>query len=48
MAEGVAFRDAGLVNGGLSERRNRPLDLDGPVFHVDTSSFAALDFDRLV
>ena len=30
------------------ERRNRPLDLDGPVFHVDTSSFAALDFDRLL
>jgi len=30
------------------ERRNRPLDLDGPVFHVDTSSFAVLDFDRLL
>ena len=30
------------------ERRNRPLDLDGPVFHVDTSDFAALDFDRLL
>lgn len=29
-------------------RRNRPLDLDGPVFHVDTSDFAALDFDRLL
>lgn len=29
-------------------RRNRPLDLEGPVFHVDTSDFAALDFDRLV
>ena len=29
------------------ERRNRPLDLDGPVIHVDTSDFAALDFDRL-
>ena len=30
------------------ERRNRRLDLDGPVLHVDTSSFAALDFDRLL
>lgn len=30
------------------ERRNRPLDLDGPVFHVDTNDFAALDFDRLL
>ena len=30
------------------KRRNRPLDLDGPVFHVDTSDFAALDFDRLL
>lgn len=30
------------------ERRNRPLDLDGPVFHVDTSSFASLDFDSLI
>ena len=29
-------------------QRNRPLDLDGPVFHIDTSDFAALDFDRLV
>ena len=29
-------------------RRNRPLDLDGPVFHVDTTDFAALDFDRLL
>ena len=29
-------------------RRNRPLDLDGPVFHVDTSDFASLDFDSLV
>ena len=29
-------------------RRNRPLDLEGPVFHIDTSDFAALDFDRLV
>ena len=29
-------------------RRNRPLDLDGPVFHVDTSDFAALNFDRLL
>lgn len=29
-------------------QRNRPLDLDGPVFHVDTSDFAALDFDRLL
>lgn len=30
------------------ERRNRPLDLDGPVIHIDTSDFAALHFDRLV
>jgi len=30
------------------ERRNRPLDLDGPVFQFDTSSFAALDYDRLL
>lgn len=29
-------------------RRNRPLDLDGPVFHVDTTDFASLDFDSLV
>ncbi|MCY3903056.1 MAG: hypothetical protein OXF76_07800 [Caldilineaceae bacterium] len=29
-------------------RRNRPLDLEGPVFRVDTSDFAALDFDGLV
>ena len=29
-------------------RRNRPLDLDGPVLHIDTSDFAALDFDGLV
>ena len=29
-------------------QRNRPLDLDGPVFHVDTSDFAALNFDRLL
>ena len=30
------------------ERRNRPLDLGGPVLHIDTSDFAALDFDDLV
>ncbi|MCY4412815.1 MAG: ATP-binding protein [Caldilineaceae bacterium] len=29
-------------------QRNRPLDLEGPVFHIDTSSFAALDFEGLV
>ena len=29
-------------------RRNRPLDLDGPVLHIDTSDFAALNFDGLV
>ena len=30
------------------ERRNRPLDLGGPVLHIGTSDFAALDFDDLV
>ena len=29
-------------------QRNRSLDLDGPVYHIDTSDFAALDFDGLV
>jgi hypothetical protein len=30
------------------ERRNRPLALGGPVLHIGTSDFAALDFDDLV
>ena len=29
-------------------QRNRSLELDGPVFHIDTSDFAALDFEGLV
>ena len=29
-------------------QRNRSLELDGPVYHIDTSDFAALDFDGLV
>lgn len=31
-----------------SEKRNRPLDLDGPVLRIDTSDFAALNFNGLV
>ena len=38
----------GQFDTAVLARRNRPLDLDGPVFHVDTSDFAALDFDRLL
>ena len=29
-------------------QRNRPLDLEGPVLNIDTSDFAALDFEGLV
>jgi predicted kinase len=37
----------GQFDQGDLERRNLPQALDGPVFRIDTSDFAALDFDGL-
>ena len=37
----------GQFDPGDLERRNLPQALDGPVFRIDTSDFAALDFDGL-